>query len=106
MEIIEPVLKMTPSEINNLKMKNKTKGMKTKDSKILLTRDLIRESDSSGDIEITESIMKSMMTAGIGLPKYKADQLGIKYPLRKGWFKNMIGKKIPITLCKKLLSDI
>ena len=106
-EIIEPIMSMRPIEIENLKNSLKSKSTeKTKDREILSTREVIKNSSLSGEIEITEVILKSMMTRGWGMPASKAKRLGIKYPLSKGWQKKIIGKRIPMELCKDLLSNL
>ena len=71
-----------------------------------MTRDLIKESDNHGEIEVTEAVLKAMMTSGCGMPKKKAEALGIPYPLKSGWRRNIIGKTVSMRLVKSLLSDL
>jgi len=54
----------------------------------------IKAENERGEIELDCKMIKSFMTKGVGLPKWKANILGVKYPLKRGWFKKIIGKTI------------
>ncbi len=48
----------------------------------------------NGDVEIDKYVLKGIMTGGCGMPKWKAKMLGLSYPLKRGWKKKLIGRKI------------
>ena len=56
----------------------------------------IRKENEKGEVEITYGMLKGFMTKGMGLPRWKADLLGVRYPLKRGWFGKTIGKTISI----------
>jgi len=104
--VIENLLSMKKDDLKNLKRRKMGKLKGTTDPKIIAHRQYIKDLKSNGDITITDDVLKAIMTSGWGMPKHKATKLGIPYPLRNGWRNMLIGKKIPISLCKSLLSDI
>ena len=44
-------------------------------------------------VKITDSVLRSCMTTGIGLNNEQAKLLGV-YPLRRGWKRHLIGSEI------------
>lgn len=52
------------------------------------------QENGSDVIELTEQIIKAGMTGGKGMPSHKAKILGLKFPLKKGWIKKLVGVEL------------
>ena len=46
------------------------------------------------NIKLSEPLVRSIMSNGIGLNKHQAIILGMTYPLKAGWIRTLIGKEI------------
>ena len=54
----------------------------------------LKKETKTAEIEITDKVLESIMTRGCGMPKSKAGLLGLKFPLKRGWRKKVIGLMI------------
>lgn len=52
---------------------------------------------------ITEELLRKGMSEGVGIKSVQAKVLGIKYPLKKGWLKELIGKEVTEETIKKYI---
>ena len=71
------------------KLTNKSKRGKSLKHKII-------QENKKGEIELTKDMIRGFMTAGAGLSKWKANLIGLKYPLKRGWVERCVGKTISI----------
>lgn len=53
---------------------------------------------------MTKEILKSGISSKGGFNKYQIKELGLKFPLKKRWSKNIIGKEIPDINIKNFLA--
>lgn len=52
--------------------------------------DIMAES-KGGDVVLSKKLVRKVLTKGIGLPKRKAEILGLSFPLKRGWMKKLVG---------------
>ena len=56
-------------------------------------------------VKITKDLLTQMLTRGCGLPKRKALLLGLTFPPKRGWKKEVVGREIGTGLLKELTSQ-
>ena len=66
---------------------------------------MIKRDNAKGHVEVDDDVLRQIMTKGCGIPKWKAQLLGLRYPPKRGWMKRIIGRTISISAYNLLIQE-